>query len=380
MSQSEKPKLKIPGPEVGYTDLLDAEIRERITKQAEDNKFFPLRPSSAGACARKLAYDLMEYEGKAKYAKEEMEPNVYRLLNLGHSVEYSAIRNLELIPGINIRYKQQVVTLFKLDSRAANIPAPLIEGSMDGVLWSDEFKGVFDIKSAKDGFSVAYKTRWDETLDKFRKMSSLVQIGAEAWYADDLDALLKELNGDFLSDNLVQLNMYACSDFLVERGIDHAVIYKYGKNDSRHYEIRFKPSKKVFEAVQKKFNAIYQAVGENKPEKVERESFLGSARCGFCPYQQECWQTNALKEFFKTTPKEWPTDIGRTKSKELPSMFERLESLEASSKEREALEADILKEMQEKKIKKIKLDNGRVYQIHYLKSPVPHFELRRSKV
>lgn len=378
-NSSESNKKPILGPEVGYTDLLDFELIEKIKKD-QSNKYFPLRPSSSGYCGRRLAYDLNEYVGNKSYEKPPMDPTVYRLLNLGHSVEYSALKNLENLPGFKLRYKQQVVSLFRLDPVIEDEEAPLIEGSLDVVLWSDNYKCVLDVKSQKDGWSAAYKSRWDETLDKFANMKSLQRIGEAAFYADDLEELLNELNGDFLSDNLYQLNLYACSDFLRDRGVDHAVIYKYGKNDSRHYEIRFRPSLKVYEKTKAKFNNIYRSVIKDKsPEQVERESFLGSARCAFCPYSKTCWDQDALKAFFKTTPKEWPTNIGDN-TKELADLFSAYQDLEAKGKEKTKVEQQILKIMEEKKIKKIRLANNSIYEIRFLKTPSPHFELRKGKL
>lgn len=369
---------KILGPEISYCELLDHEIQAKLAKDVSEPKF-PLRPSAGGYCARRLAFDLMEYRGHAKYSKEPMDSNVYRLLNLGHSVEYSALRNLELLDGFSLRYKQQVVSLFRLDPTTADPTGRLIEGSVDVVLWSDKYKCVLDVKSAKDGFSAAYKSRWDETLAKYDNMKTLVKLSENGWYADDLEAFIAELNGDFLVDNLVQLNLYACSDFLRERGIDHAVIYKYGKNDSRHYEIRFKPSMALFNKLKDKFNAINQAVEQKDPTSIKCESFLGSMKCAFCPYKGQCWETDAKTAWFKTFPKkEWPKDL--TTEPELRMLMQLYEGSLIDEKRKNKLETDILKLMVDKRLRKIKLDNGNVYELKYLKSPSEHFELRRSKI
>lgn len=370
------------GPGVSYCDLLDHEIEEKLKLEANEKRF-PLRPSSGGYCARRLAFDLMEYRGYAHYEKEPMEPNVYRLLGLGHSVEYSALRNLEMLDGFSLRYKQQVVSLFRLDplDPAINPTGQLIEGSVDVVLWSDKYKCVLDVKSAKDGFSAAYRTRWDEQLSKYDKMKSLTKISDTGWYADDLDAFIEELNGDFLADNMVQLNLYACSDFMRERGIDHAVIYKYGKNDSRHYEIRFRPSMKLFNQIKDKFNAINKAVEAKDPESIKCESFLGSMRCAFCPYKGKCWDTqdDAKSAWYKTFPKkDWPKDL--RDMPEAEPLFDKFESMATLEKEKKLVETEILKIMNEKKIRKIKLANGNIYELKYLKTPSEHFELRRSKL
>lgn len=371
--------IKILGPEMGYTDLLDYEILEKLKAESRKPQS-PLRPSSAGYCARRLGYELMEYQGRAKYDKEIMNAQTFRLLNFGHSVEYSALQNLRMLPGFSIRYKQQVVTIFKLEDLEDGTAGPMIEGSLDAVLWSEKYKGLLDIKSQKDGWSSAHKSRWDESIDKFNNMSSLVRIGDTAWYADSVEALIAELHGDFLCDNLYQLNLYACSSFLRERGIDHAVVYKYGKNDSRHYEIRFKPSMELYEKTKAKFENIFKLVHAGEPEKIERESFLGSARCAFCPFNKTCWTEDATKAWFKTLPKKhWPTNASEL-GPELSRLFVDYMMAEKADVKKNILETEIMRIMVDKKIQKIKLDSGEVYELKYYKTPRVHYELKRSKL
>lgn len=370
--------MNILGPEVSYCDLLDYEIEEHL-KQPQPKRY-PLSPSAAGKCSRALAYDLMEYKDHATYEKEPMKPAVYRLLNLGHSIEYSALKNFQLLKDFQLKYKQQSVHLFKLAPTPDDPAEKIIEGSMDVVMWSDKYKGVLDVKSQKDGFSSAFKTRWHETLDKYSRMSTLTQFGASAFYADDIEAFIAELGGDFLVDNLIQINLYACSDFLVERGIDHAIIFKYNKNTSEHYEIRFKPSKELFQKTVNKFNIVNEAVSRKAPEDVPKDFVLGGMRCAFCPYSKECWGQDGLKAWFKTMPKkEWPTDVDRL-PKEVGSLFASYEKAVADGKQAERIEQEIVKALESANESKVRLDTGAVYEVKYLKSPKPHFELRRVKV
>lgn len=372
-------KPTILGPPTGYTDIADAALVEKMKVDAQ-NKGFPLRPSAAGSCGRKLAYELMEYSGKAKYEQEPMEPDTYRLLNLGHSVEYSALRNFEAIPAFKLRYKQQALTMFKLPA-AGEFPERLIEGSLDVVLWSDKYKCVLDVKSTKDGWSVAYKSRWDDTLAKYSRMKSLVKLSETAFYADDLEAFLVELDGDFVVDNMLQLNLYACSDFLVERGVDHAVILKYNKNTSQQYELRFRPSPKMAQVTQDKFNRVYQAIGTGAgPEAVKQDASLGSMRCAFCPYSKQCWNEDSLKAWFKGMPKkDWPKDASYISS-DMPQLFSMFERAAEADSVRAKYERDILTVLVEKGITKVRLANGNIYEARHYKSPQPHFALKRSKL
>lgn len=368
---------------MGYTDIIDEFTRDMIEENSKKEKSFPLRPSAAGYCGRRLAFDLMEYKGHATYEKSSMEPNVYRLLNLGHSVEYSAIKNFELVDFWKIRYKQQSVDLFKLEPIEGE-PEQRIEGSVDLVLFSPDWKCLIDIKSQKDAFSKAFPTRWKETLDKYKNMSSLHTISDTAYYAEDLDAFVAELKDDFLVDNLLQLNMYACSQFFKDRGIDHAVIYKYNKNDSSHYELRFKPSEALFKKVQDKFNQVNKAVAKKDPKSVPCDFKLGSMRCAFCPYAKECWPEgqDGLKAWYDTFPKkQWPIDSNKTKSGEkLEELFKSFQEGLSNIKTKDEVEQEIISILLEEGIKKIKLDNKQIYEVKYLKSPRPHYELRRTKL
>lgn len=384
--------LSIPlGPQESFCDLIDKGMLQKEASKTE--KFYPLRPSAAGQCARRLAYDLMQYHGYATYEKEPMTPATLRLLNLGHSVEYSALKNMEVLEDYTLKYKQQLATMFRLDPTATEPQGKLIEGSMDVVLWSDKHKGLLDVKSAKDGFSSFRSTRWDETLEKYGNMQSLVPFGEQdlktglyhAFYADNLEAFIEELNGDFLIDNLDQLNLYACSPFLVERGIKFAVIYKYNKNTSQHYEIRFRPSPARYQHTFEKFNRINQAVANKDPDSIKCESFIGSFRCAMCPYKDKCHGgADALKEWFKTFPaKEWPTKLNELEGDvavELTGLFNDYLSEAGHVSKQEALEQKILEILTRNEISKIQLDNKQVYDVKFLKSPKPHFELRRGKV
>jgi hypothetical protein len=379
-------EIKIPGPPVGYTDILDYEITARLQatqdsyKDGSTQRYFPLRPSAAGYCSRKLAYQLMEYYKYAEYKTEINPPNVDRLFKLGHSIEYSVLRQFDDVDLFNVKYKQQALTCVELLDKDKQ--SKLIEGSCDGVFYSEKYKGIMDVKSVKDGFSKAYATRWDETLDKFKKMKTVSVISDTAFYAHDIYAFLEELGEDFLLENIYQLNLYACSGFMKERGIDHAVIYKYNKNDSRHYELRFQPSQKMADEVDEKFNNIYNCVLNKQPEKVLQDYALGSMHCAWCDFADQCWpERDSKKAYFKTFPKKrWPNDIGKIEDDELEGMFAEYEELEFYTTKRENLGKKITKKLVDLKVPKIKLANTNVYEVKYLKSPKPRYELRRSKL
>lgn len=380
--------MQIPGPEVGYTDLLDLAIHEKCKNEIEDEKKgkfrgSPLRPSSAGYCARRLAYAYHEYKGNAYYDKEPKTPELWRLLELGHAVEFTTLKHFHLLKTFSQKYKQQALSLFEIVSGDdKNFQREIVEGSCDFVLWNEKTRGIGDVKSKKDGWSQGYKSRWEEELDKFAHMGSVTQLSETAFYAPNLDDFIEELGADdFLVDNLYQLNAYANAPFIKHRGIDHGFLYRYNKNDSRHMEIRFNPSEGAARYVQDKFNNVYQSINDHKnPELVEKEHFIGSMRCGFCPYNTQCWgDANALKEYFNTLPKKsWPTDI--KEGDWLDKAFKHFAKLLEVEASKEKLELEIVKYMAEKKLKKIRLPDQSIYETKYLKTPHPHVELRRSKL
>ncbi len=380
--------MTLLGPDVGITDLLDYEITEKLKAEQEERKggkikYHPLRPSSAGHCSRKLALELMEYRGKAFYGKPLLEPSVYRLFELGHSVEFAALRSFQLVKIFEQKYKQQSMSIFELERGAPGLEKEIMEGSCDFVLFSKKWRCIGDVKSKKDGFSSYVRTKWDEELEKFSGFKSLTKISSTAFYATNLSNLIAELGDDWLVDNLLQLNLYAMSPFMREREIDFAFLYRYNKNDSRHMELRFRPSGEVFDLVEAKFNRINKAVDTDQlPEACEFP--IGSIRHAYCdchlmlPYAA----TDPVRAFYQTCgSKVWPKDAkDLRRASELKSLYKGFKGCENYLKKREKAEAKIIEICTEEKISKVKFEDGHIYQIKLLKSPREHFELRRTKL
>jgi hypothetical protein len=276
------------GPPTGYTDILDGYLIEKERKAAEGpRRWNPLRPSASGHCARKLAYEFNEYRGNAKYPGEIKAPSVQRLLSLGHSIEWNILRFCDEVPEWQVKYKQQVLSFFKYSE------TEWVEGSLDFVLWSPEYKVVGDVKSKGDRAAKGKgwgRTKWDDMDDTLAKMSTVQRLSDTAFWVDDLPSFLDELDDPFFADNFIQLNMYANSDFLKERGVDHAFVLQSNKNDSRIREVRFRPSELVYEYVKTKYLSIADAIDRHKdPERVEREYSKSSIRCKYCPFKAMCW-------------------------------------------------------------------------------------------
>lgn len=296
---------KLLGPECGYIDLLDHATTEHLTREEEKGRDkTPIRPSAAGKCTRELFYELMEFHGKAKFAKEIKEPSVHRLLSLGHSIEWHLIKQFDLISDLfQVRYKQQVLSFKYLESKHDPKLNQWLEGSLDLVFWSDKYKCVADVKSKGGGWDFkARKSRWDSYTDKLLGMKSVEPItvkkvdketgaplAADSFWVEDLRAFLTELEDPFFASNFLQLNLYANSEFLKERGIDHGAIIQYHKADSKLREVRFKPSAEIYEETVGKFQNAIDAVATDNDSLATRDFAEGSFKCRYCPFQKECW-------------------------------------------------------------------------------------------
>ena len=368
------------GPPVSYIDLLDAHMLEQQEKElAGPAKYFPLRPSASGFCARALAYSLNEYRGKAKYKPDIKEPSVMRLLNLGSSIEFNVLRMFSSVDFFQVKYKQQSLSFFPVNEKE------IIEGSIDFVFYIPGHKAIGDVKSKGDKYSSYTDSKWNEELEKLSNMKNCAKISDQAFWVEDLPKFLNELNDPFFADNFVQLNMYACNQFIKERGIDHALILRYNKNNSKMLEVRFKPSQKVADYVEKKFKDVATAVDVGAgPEEINREYHLGSMRCAFCRFNTECYpDSNAKKEYFATWPaKDWPKDTDRMAQEleqELDGLYEELKTAEKNTEKVKQIEEKLIFALDKERIRKVRFKDGHVYELKHLKSPRPHLELRRSK-
>jgi len=384
---------KVPGPQVGLTDLVDHLLVTDDTKYSA----FPLRPSNAGRCSRALAYELYEYLGKAKFTGESKTAETKRLLDLGTPIEYHVIKNMNLIPKANpdfkITYKQQVLLAFQLDpANAEDKNPPLIKGSLDfGVENQKERWTIFcDSKSAKDKFSQAFQTKWDETLSKLTNMSSVHPLSDKAFWVEDLEAFLEELNDPFFSDNFVQLNVYCVNEFAKTINVVAGSIIKYNKNDSRWFEVRFKPNANLAKQFQDKCNLVYKAAMNGTEESIREmgcDFQMGSIKRAFCACTSYSGENKeeSLQAYFRTFPKrQWATDVGKLKAQQaVATRFEKyLEALDKAA-EAEREESAIIDLLSKEKCAKIRLEDGQVFEVKHFKtggiSNGPRVALKRAK-
>lgn len=377
------------GPPISIPDLLN-----HVQDTTPDTwNAFPLRPSAAGFCTRRLAYDTVNYRTPGSFPVEQNEARIKRLLSFGSSVEYHLIQQLNQIKekadDFEIRYKQQALPLFFLKP-VSNENPPLVEGSLDFAVKINGELIFCDAKSYGEKYSSYFKTKTAETYEKYNGFKSLEKLSENGWYAPDLKAFLKEANDPFLSDNFYQLNAYCNSEFAKQHDVRLGSILKYNKNDSGLYEIRFTPSQEMYDEVRAKFQKAYEAAVSGDPTSAPRDYSLGTARCAFCPFKSYCHSEDALKAFFKTFgEKKWPDDLltsqGKPK-KGLEAVAQYLEDFikgEALSASQSATEERLIKEMLDKKLVKVRLGKDEIYELkHYKTGGVgggPRMAVKRTK-
>jgi hypothetical protein len=381
--------VKVLGPpNTGYTDLLNHLTEEHLKEQratGKDRSKTPLRPSAAGQCTRELAYALMEHHGFANYEKKINSAEGHRIFSLGHAVEYDIIKHMrELMKGyFEIKYTQQSLSFARLEAKNNPKLSQWLEGSTDLVLWSEKHKCIADIKSKKVKYSSYRDDNWTEFSDKLRRLPSVHVLSDTAFWVEDLPQFLLEVNDPFLAANFLQLNLYAMNPFIVERGIDHASIIQYDKNSSRLREIRFKPSKELYDYIILKMQTALNAVDEEKPELAPRDFQLGSIKCAFCDFAKECWKdVDTTREFFKSLPpKRWAKDTSRLGElgTELDEVYAEYAALVNSEEPKQRLENELVDLLNKNEITKVRFADGNVYEVKLYKSPREHFALKRSK-
>jgi hypothetical protein len=214
-------------------------------------------------------------------------------------------------------------------------------------------------------------------------MRTIVKIrdSKDSWYVSDLPAFLEELNDPFFAANFLQLNFYCESDFMKQRGFTFGSILQYNKNDSRLREIRFKPSRLLYEQVETRFKNAAAAADSGDATKARKEFALGNIKCAFCDYKADCWgaDTDALKAWFKTFPKKyWPKEAESLEGSDIAQKLVELESLELLTERYEKLKQEICVELFERKVYKVRVGGigGKVWELKTLKD---RLDLRLGK-
>jgi hypothetical protein len=363
-----KNAMTIPGPQ-SYVTLLD-EVMLKRTALSQTQNSSPIRPSNAGTCTRRIAHDYLAYLGKAPRIEETRKPSVERLLKLGHFIEEHVVDDLKEIPGMGVRFQQQLVEMFELPGGTR------VEGSLDAFMWAAEVRGVLDVKSIGDRWHNHFNSKWDSLLASYRPYA--VEFDSNSFYVDDLGAFLKAIGSDdSLYKNLIQLNLYACTDFLQKRKCDHASIIRYNKNNSALMEIRFKPSAEVFNETKERLAHVETAGVRGDVSLAPKERVLGQMDCTYCPYKAQCWPGVSKKDFYGKDTKRWATKISQLeKADAIAELFEHRANAELAASDLNNIDRELIIMLDGHNINKVKLENGDVFEVKVLKSGA---ELRRSK-
>lgn len=355
--------MNIPGPK-SYVDLLDAVVKNRASDQPNSS---PIRPSNAGTCTRRIAYDYLGFLGKGEVIHETRKPSVERLLKLGHFIETHVVDDLKDIPDMGVRFTQQLVEMFILPGGTT------VEGSTDAVMWSKEVRGVLDVKTIGDRWHNHFASKWDGLMKDYERCSTT--FGTNSFFVEDLGAFLRKIGpSDSLYKNLIQLNLYACCEFLQKRCVDHASIIRYNKNNSALMEIRFAPSMSVFEETEQRLALVEAAGLAGDVTIAPKERVLGDMDCTYCPYKDQCWPGTPKKEFYKTMkPKEW---AARLNNDEIEGLFAHRANAELAAEDLVDIDRELISLLDNMSVNKLELNNGDIFEVKVLKTGAV---LRRSK-
>jgi CRISPR/Cas system-associated exonuclease Cas4 (RecB family) len=193
----------------------------------------PFRLSSAGKCARRLAYEL-------HYPEElpAVEPRVVAIFELGSLIHDWMREKLKNLYGEGFHSIEKAVEL-EVE------PGFTVPGHIDGVLESAEGPLLLDIKSASD-------------------KSAQIMVNSGMPY-----------------DYRAQVNAY-----LEATGIRRGALVVYNKNTSEITTLPVDYDPVVVAEVRERFRKVR---GSTPKELPEREHEHDSFACRYCPFKGRCW-------------------------------------------------------------------------------------------
>jgi hypothetical protein len=388
--QSEKPeKPPIPGPPP-LADLLEVGMEEEIAKEEVDrlagrgSSRFPLSPSQFGACSRLLAINLAETIGLGQWPLELLDARAKRRFSRGYDIEYSLIKQLKKYVPIAQGFGQQYLTMdLTQDGKY------VIGGSMDTLFMSEEHM-IVDIKSKATYFSSYMSDSFEETFDSIRNMPGVKEFGNRAFFIEDIDGFYERFTkDDFMSRYFLQLNAYGACDWARDFrsnmfpgvvGVSAVALLFENKNNHIMAEVRWKPSRTLYDFAIQRMKAIYQYVAIDKKDPLQyRADFtLGSLACRLCPRKANCW--GDTRHPYTGPKKKWAKDADRLHNFDaLENKYAQFRNLLTSKDEHDKVEQELITEMVNSGEQKIRFADGKIWETRELKSPKPHFVLRRSK-
>lgn len=378
----------VPGPPP-LADLLDLGIQEEIEKEEKNRqkgiiKRFPLSPSSFGACSRELAIKLAEFEGLNIFPMELIDPRSMRRFSRGYDIEYSMMKQLKKYVPIEQAFGQQYLTMDHTPDGKY-----VIGGSLDTLFLSKDHM-ITDIKSKATYFSSFMSDAFEETFQKIAEMPGVVTFGERALYIEDIDSFYESYNkDDFISRYFLQLNSYGACDWAEQfqsnlfpgvKGIKLVNLLFENKNNHIMAEIRWTPSRKLYDYSITRMKDIYQwvVIDRKDPLKYKADYTLGSVACRLCPRRANCW--GDIRHPYNGPKKKWAKDSSYlNNTDQLESIYLNYRKALTNKTTHDNLEIELIKEIVESGEEKVRFSDGMIYEVKELKSPKPHFVLRRGK-
>jgi hypothetical protein len=380
--------VRIPGPPA-LADLLDLGIEEEIKKEDKERlkgntRRFPLSPSQFGACGRSLAMGLAEFVGMGIFPLELLDPRAKRRFSRGYDIEYSMMKQLRKYIPIDQGFGQQYLEMDETQDGKY-----VIGGSLDTLFITEEAL-IVDIKSKADYWSASHTGAFEELFSKIRDMQGVTEFGERSFFIHDIEKFYDIFpKDDFISRYFLQLNSYgACAWarnfrsnlFPGHVGIKAVSLLFENKNNHIMAEVRWVPSVKLYDFAIAKMKDIYQwvAIDKKPADKYPADFTLGSVNCRLCPRKAAC--CGDTRHPYNGPKKKWPTDTDKVAGgPKIEQIYLSYKNALTGKTEHDTLELELIKVLVESGETKFRFPDGKVYEIKYLKTPSPHYELRPSK-
>lgn len=223
---------------------------------AAKNRRFPLSPSAALSCGRKLVYDLQDFFNPTEANVQPINIRQQRVFRWGHIIEEFEINQINQLQGFQVTHQQEKFDIAKLHGFS-------VVGSIDGIVWHLPTRTPYltDMKSINSyGFKEVEKTGFPK-------------IG-----------------------NFAQVNMYLCSpgynalmdELKVPKEKRKGMIFYSNKDNQSFDMIEFEPDYDIFKATIDRFEKVYNAF---KNEQIPPRDFVKTKffPCGgYCPHASKC--------------------------------------------------------------------------------------------
>lgn len=212
-------------------DRIVQKLMEAIAHRQEGD-YNPFRLSSAGKCARQMAYGL-----HYPHLLPPVDHNLAARLALGHLIH--GYLQAKLSEAYGERFHSVEAPVY-LDTGEVQVP-----GHIDGIVEEEDGPVIVDIKTA---------SRWSAK---------------------------RMLEGEIPYAYVAQVNAY-----MEAVGIDRGALLVYVKDTSDLFSVGLERDPEVVEKVKWRFNAVLNSTPESLPPR-EREK--GSWECEGCPFRLMCW-------------------------------------------------------------------------------------------